>query len=453
MELDALYTKAKSLIDTVKKEKPEAVSYADSALCIIVSDEEELFTGITGISIDKNSVTTTCSEYNAIMSMLVENKINAKQMISVSFADKSILKPCSNCIKLLYRVNSANTACQVVISEKQSVTAESLETSGSSENIFDQIPDFNFASDSPANAEHKPLGMPAEFAADAEADEDNPFYEPPINRENKEDVPDYLISPQAAGPNFLYSDLDDARKMGMSGYPHVQQSAQGQQVNPQNGYAFPQDGNGYFTPYQHGVPQPQQMQGINPQQMQQYNPQYMQGMNPQQMQQGINPQQMMQQGMNPQQMMQQGMNPQQMQQGINPQQMMQQGINPQQMQGGYGMPQQQNGYMNAAPYNQNPGNRSVNVSYQNNGSGYNGSHYQQSIPQSQLNSTNGSAAAYRQKVNAFMGKTAAPVQGVDHQISSSSGASMEELMKQAKEKKKVAKVNSDFKKKMKDMGF
>lgn len=408
MELDALYTKAKSLIDTVKKEKPEAVSYADSALCIIVSDEEELFTGITGISIDKNSVTTTCSEYNAIMSMLVENKINAKQMISVSFADKSILKPCSNCIKLLYRVNSANTACQVVISEKQSVTAESLETSGSSENIFDQIPDFNFASDSLANAEHKPLGMPAEFAADAEADEDNPFYEPPINRENKEDVPDYLISPQAAGPNFLYSDLDDARKMGMSGYPHVQQSAQGQQVNPQNGYAFPQDGNGYFTPYQHGVPQPQQMQGMNPQQMQQ---------------------------------------------GINPQQMMQQGINPQQMQGGYGMPQQQNGYMNAAPYNQNPGNRSVNVSYQNNGSGYNGSHYQQSIPQSQLNSTNGSAAAYRQKVNAFMGKTAAPVQGVDHQISSSSGASMEELMKQAKEKKKVAKVNSDFKKKMKDMGF
>lgn len=109
MEINALYTTAKAMIDVVKAERPDAVKGEDSSLCLIATDDEQLFTGITGVKINNTTVSTVCSEYNAIMSMLVENRINAKQMITVAFDGKyTIKKPCSDCIKLLYRINKAN---------------------------------------------------------------------------------------------------------------------------------------------------------------------------------------------------------------------------------------------------------------------------------------------------------------------------------------------------------
>jgi len=71
MEINALYTTAKAMIDVVKAERPDAVKGEDSSLCLIATDDEQLFTGITGVKINNTTVSTVCSEYNAIMSMLV----------------------------------------------------------------------------------------------------------------------------------------------------------------------------------------------------------------------------------------------------------------------------------------------------------------------------------------------------------------------------------------------
>ena len=52
MEINALYTTAKSMIDVVKAERPEAVKGEESSLCLIATDDDQLFTGITGIKIN-----------------------------------------------------------------------------------------------------------------------------------------------------------------------------------------------------------------------------------------------------------------------------------------------------------------------------------------------------------------------------------------------------------------
>ena len=63
----------------------------------------------------------------------------------------------------------------------------------------------------------------------------------------------------------------------------------------------------------------------------------------------------------------------------------------------------------------------------------------------------GGDSAFKKRLNSFMAdstvSTPAPVNDTPDP------PSMNELMKQAKDKKKVAKVNSDFKKRMKDMGY
>jgi len=230
------------------------------------------------------------------------------------------------------------------------------------------------------------LGAPAEFASGFDVDSSNPF------NNGEEDKADSL--------NSLYEHPEEAQQMGASGFPNVY----AQQGYPQQ-QGFPQQ-QGY--PQQQGFPQ---QQGYP--------------------QQGFPQQQGYPQQGFPQQQGYPNQHGYPQQQGFPQQQGYPQQGMPQPTPYGGGMQNsmyQQN--MNAAPYRQGYG-QSV----------HGGSMYQQ--PQSvsvTLTSKPGGENAFKKRLNNFLGD--------DDDIETTDNMSKEDMLKQAKDRKKVAKANLNFKKKM-----
>ena len=235
------------------------------------------------------------------------------------------------------------------------------------------------------------LGAPAEFANSIHVDSANPF-----NNETGN---------QDGAPNSLYEHPEEAQMQGASGFPNI---------NPNQQQGYPQ---GY--PQQGGFPQGYPQQG------------FPQGYP----QQGF-PQGYPQQGY-PQGYPQQGGFPQGYPQQGYPQGYPQQGGFPQQ-----GYPQQ-GGFpqgMNAAPYRQGYTGHSVHG-----GAPMRNGVYQQSQSVSvTLTSKPGGESAFKKRLNSFLDTDDADMaNGAD---SADAGMSKEDMLKQAKDRKKIAKANLNLKK-------
>ena len=197
-------------------------------------------------------------------------------------------------------------------------------------------------------------------------------------------------STQDGAPNSLYENTEAAQQQGASGFPNItpnQQHGYPQQGYPQGGYP------------QQGYPQPGYPQQGYPQ--------------------GGYPQQGYPQGGYPQQGYGHGGYPQQ------------------------GYPQQQGGFpqgMNAAPYRQGYTGHSVHG-----GAPMRNGVYQQSQSVSvTLTSKPGGESAFKKRLNSFLDTDDADMaNGAD---SADAGMSKEDMLKQAKDRKKIAKANLNLKK-------
>ena len=237
------------------------------------------------------------------------------------------------------------------------------------------------------------LGTPAEFANSIDVDSANPF-----NNETGN---------QDGAPNSLYEHPEEAQMQGASGFPNI---------NPNQQQGYPQ---GY--PQQGGFPQGYPQQGFP--------------------QQGYPQHGYPQQGF-PQGYPQQGYPQQGYPQGYPQQGYPQQGGFPQQ-----GFPQQgypqQGGFpqgMNAAPYRQGYTGHSVHG-----GAPMRNGVYQQSQSVSvTLTSKPGGESAFKKRLNSFLDTDDADMaNGAD---SADAGMSKEDMLKQAKDRKKIAKANLNLKK-------
>lgn len=222
METGAFYTAAREFADKIKNEKPNYVSDSGAALCLIKTDNDKLFTGVTGISVGEDGVKTVAAEYAAIMSMRIAGETRAVQMITVLFEDESVAKPGEDCIKLLIASNPENSGCEIAVSSEESAAAENLieDKSGEAVDFFagfgfgdgGEIPAFDGSEDifnvtggaddsdqesaeenaedsenaeiseetaeNSESAETENSGAQAEFSNGVSIDESNPFYEP-----------------------------------------------------------------------------------------------------------------------------------------------------------------------------------------------------------------------------------------------------------------------------------
>lgn len=170
MNMNELYNTAKKYADKLREEKPGYVSGEDSALCLIVTDKNEIFSGVTSVRISGGKTEEVHAEFNAVMSMKEAGQTAAKQMITVLFKDQSICVPCSDCLDLLFRASESNNNCAVMTGPDKASSAMSLRF-GTSEDQADFLSGFDF-DDGPSESA---LGAPAEYAQAIAVDESNPF--------------------------------------------------------------------------------------------------------------------------------------------------------------------------------------------------------------------------------------------------------------------------------------
>ncbi|MBO4867833.1 MAG: hypothetical protein J5582_14935 [Ruminococcus sp.] len=480
MEIKELYDLAKQYAEIITNNKPEYVSENESAICVIVDSNDQPYTGITSVTVRGGMVEILPAETVAVKRFIDYcDGTSAKGIITMQFKDSKVVETGKVSLAMLGQTNAANGDCAVVTSEEESkalrdivpvaeeapvaeaaladaeipVTAEAPaeETPAAEPSMEDLMNGFDVdvaPEADTAAATTESVGAPAEFADGFSVDSNNPFFEEAAA------APDSEVKTIDSGVKSMFDQPDDATRQGAAGFniPQGGYPQQGmQQGYPQQGMGFPQQGGvgypqqGRQSGYpQQGMGYPQQgMQGGYPQQGMGYPQQGMQGGYPQQ---GMGyPQQGMQQGY-PQQgrqagYPQQGMGfTQQGMQGTYPQQGMQQ----QPMQGVYPQgtyPQAQNvGGMTSLTM-PGVGQTSVQVN---------------EIPSSTVTSTSVSQNARSKSIDdlikAAEAVTKNPV-SADDDDDDEGEMSREEMLKAAKQKKKNAKMNANFKKKMRDSGF
>lgn len=482
MENSELYNLAKQYADMIGKEKPEFVSDSESAICVIVDKNDQPVTGLTSVTVKGGQVELIPAETVAVRRFIdYSDGVAAGQMITIKFSDTKVVEPRKATLVMLAQANYSNGDCIVMVSEEESkalkeivpvpepVAAPAEEAPVVEENVpaaaepsMEDLMngfDVDITEEAPAAeapAETKKVGEPAEFADGFSVDTTNPFFEEAATS------PDSEVKTIDSGVKSMFDQPEDATKQGAAGFqiPQGGYPQQGMQQGgyPQQGMGYPQQGRQSGYPQQGmGYPQQGMQQSGYPQQGMGYPQQGRQSGYPQQgmgyPQQGMGyPQQGMgmqggypQQGMGyPQQGMQQGYPQQGMQRGY-PQQGMQQGY-PQQ-----GVQQMQGVYPTAKPYPQQTGGMQ---SMQMPGVGQTSVQRDQtgstSIPTVSQNVKSTSVEDIIAKAKAITSNSAADDDDIDDD---DAPMSREDMLKAAKQKKKNAKLNSNFKKKMRDNGF
>ena len=162
MELVELYNKALNLVEEVKNFRSQIAEEKDASLCIIVSDSDKIYAGVTGIRISGENVITACSEYNALMSMIADGSVSVKQMMTVSFADGTICRPCNECIDMLYKADENNTQCEIALSAYKAVKACELDNA-------EMTAELEFSVEEPETP-HSPIEEVPSFSAEPVSD-------------------------------------------------------------------------------------------------------------------------------------------------------------------------------------------------------------------------------------------------------------------------------------------
>ena len=261
MSISSLYDKAKQYADKIMLEQPSFFSGSGGSLCLILTENQEIVFGITSIRISDGRIITVPSEYNAIASMVVENKKKAVQMVILSFYDYSVCQPNAYCFNLLLRAGAGNADCQIAISPEESVSASdmkenlavSAENSDNKDVPSEFLAGFDFGEDNPFDSfipdEESQLNIQAQRTVPANmseqpAPQQNPYMQPDMSKDYQQPFPQQpYMQPQYPHQN-----------------PYIQPANMGmeyQQPFPQQPYMQPQySQNPYVPPYV--VPYPQQ---------------------------------------------------------------------------------------------------------------------------------------------------------------------------------------------------
>lgn len=206
MGTNVFYNMVKEYAESLIKERPDCAS-ADNVICAIFTNKHDVFNGIAGISSGDSTVQPP-AEYLAINAMCNAGQTKARQMITISLTDFSVIQPNIDSAKKLIETDSDNEKCEIFISTNQSVKACEIagnihadetgnnELSGGfevQENDIESTDSGEFEKTEPVSdtqesvgndVKSSGLGAPADFSSGFDIDVTNPFYEAPA--EDKE---------------------------------------------------------------------------------------------------------------------------------------------------------------------------------------------------------------------------------------------------------------------------
>ena len=218
MVINSFYNTAKTYAEKIRQEKTAYYKEPGATLTLVMSEEQEIFSGVTSIKINEGKVDTIHSEAIAIMSMIAANQPKAKQMVTIAFKDQSVVKPCDECLDLLLKADADNGKCEIAIAPTQSETAINLKSQAT--NITAEF----LEKDTKTEVENVPdLGAPAEFVSGFEFDADNPFLagDEEIPEEVKTIASEAAKNPPAFEPGMMQQP-GYAQQMYQQGYMQQQ---------------------------------------------------------------------------------------------------------------------------------------------------------------------------------------------------------------------------------------
>ena len=128
MEILKLYGKAASELDNALSSCKES-DVNISSITLILSDKGNIYTGFNWKRLnDSLSVEETCSEYEAIIKLLLAGESVIDTIITLNAKTKLPVNPCHTCQELIIKINPENKSCKVVSGRNSQVTLTSLNT-------------------------------------------------------------------------------------------------------------------------------------------------------------------------------------------------------------------------------------------------------------------------------------------------------------------------------------
>lgn len=287
MQINEFYETAINYAEALKQQKPHYFTDPDSSLCLILTENDEIYSAVNSVKISSEGIKNVESEFNTLMYMIYDSKSRAEMVIILSLADYSLRMPTDEWLDFLMRINETNGDTLFVLTPEKSISALNMKSlfTPTSEELFNTAPTENTETleteSAPEEVSSPELGAPAEFVAGFEFDESNPFLDSPFNDDSEAPPPVQTISstpePQYGGfagnapvngmPQQPMGGYQQQFQQPMGGYQQPFQQPMGgyqqQYQQPMGGYQqpFQQPMGGYQQPYQQpmgGYQQPYQ---------------------------------------------------------------------------------------------------------------------------------------------------------------------------------------------------
>ncbi|MBR0484415.1 MAG: hypothetical protein IJJ69_06530, partial [Oscillospiraceae bacterium] len=220
----------------------------------------------------------SCPEYNAIMAMIPDGETLVEKLVTVSFSSLEVSQPCAECLKLLYRVSPDNKDTEVFVAPDKTIKVSELLASDATENTAPvtlgaevsapaqaSAETSGFAAASPAAAPPPPSMNKAPKNPLASANDLNNFstdgdfgFEAAEAPEEPDDQNDQQTAPNSP---FQQAGAIPGAPQTMGAQPFPQAQPYGYAQQPQYGYAQqPQSQYGYAQQPQYGYAQQPQSQ-------------------------------------------------------------------------------------------------------------------------------------------------------------------------------------------------
>ncbi|MDD6345691.1 MAG: hypothetical protein PUA51_05675 [Oscillospiraceae bacterium] len=234
MDLQEMYNTAVGIIESLRTAGGSYDVSENSSVCVLLAMSGRVYSGVTGTAFENGAMKISCPEYNAVVSMMTAGETRIVKMMTVMFRNGEVVLPCEECRNLIFRINSENIGCEIALSKSGTIALGVLmpgSTLQNNSNImdnniqqtdefvdFEEAPvqqdntseissdskySFGFESSggnvftSPERLKVETAGdknnseeesgssqSSAEYVNNIMADEDNPFYEPPVKEES-----------------------------------------------------------------------------------------------------------------------------------------------------------------------------------------------------------------------------------------------------------------------------
>lgn len=115
-----MYNTAVGIIENLRTADGNYSVSQNSSVCVLVTASGRVYSGITGTTAE-NSKKNSCAEYNAIVSMMIDGERRISKMMTVMFKNGEVVLPCEKCRDIIFKMDSENRNCEIAVSKSGTI--------------------------------------------------------------------------------------------------------------------------------------------------------------------------------------------------------------------------------------------------------------------------------------------------------------------------------------------